>query len=724
MTELEPYLHTFFKTRNGISITAQKGINYEPEELSYMMPFVIADKITNIIVDYEKKINNIPFIFIDLTGGLGSNTLSALDNPNISHVYTYEKVPERQKMLKTNVESFNLQNKWTQLGEFTGILPEGTNGCAIALDPPWLSGKTGLNYKKEDYIHENAEFAGKKLEEWLPLLKQASIITVRLPPFYVFHEVKGWKIIIYDDLNRKKNNRLIICLNLLYFKHEVDDKNKKINSIFAELKKNEEYGINAKNKSAFSQTQQTQQINQSAFQQQQTPTYKPKYQPKEFKSPSTRIPVIPKDIYVPIQQPKPIINELINNPISNTTSASGIPGLFAPIIQQKPVQTELKFAPSKIETSEQKQDWEINLKTYLHNLLLPVVQDENIISKLLAPEYFQIWKNGFTEMTYDSENNYDLTEITGDSVLDLTFTDYLLDRLGPEINEGKINEQGISSLTITYLSKFNQAQMSTKMGLTDHVRTNPYVMTTLSIAEDLLESFFGCLFQIGNKIKKGFGYILCYNFVVQLYKNIEFDKMFLPGPAKTSIQQMFKSLGWGSAPETVKTKIDGKEAMEIYLTDSAYLFMLKNKINIPKKIGVGIGYSDKAAESQAYTDALKTLYKYGLNYDWVNTQRFNKEFNEHTHPEYAPYLQALKQKMKEDGYNRVDFEFPKISKGSKNQIIQLKAYRPGYQKLKLLGTEVILNENDHENNKDVTEAHIKLIKKYIGLESTDDESNE
>jgi dsRNA-specific ribonuclease len=215
-TNLEKYIHTYFIKRNGIDYIPKKDVGYSEVTLTYMPSAAIADKITRIIINNQRNLGNIPFDIYDASGGIGGSTLSFLDNSEVNHVYTYEIVPERRAMEKVNVEAYNMQNKWTSLGEYTGT-PKNAVGSVTYFDPPWLPHGTGLDFKKSDYIHENTVYAGHTLEEWLGLLTQCALVVYRLPPGYNLKQVEGWKYDIIDDLHKiKKNVRLIVCTNLSY----------------------------------------------------------------------------------------------------------------------------------------------------------------------------------------------------------------------------------------------------------------------------------------------------------------------------------------------------------------------------------------------------------------------------------------------------------------------------------------------------------------------------
>ena len=742
------HLDTYFPRRNNIQFTPQENVNYTPETIQYAASAAVANRIRDLIVDQQRRLNNLPFDIYDATAGIGGMSLSFLDSPDIRHVYSYEINPERRQLLKNNVESYQFQDKWTQCEEFKGI-PGSAFGAVVSMDVPWLpENVSGLSYTKDQYILENITFAGLRLEDWLPKLTMAAVVAFRLPPGYKFQQVPGWKIELNDNVNRKKNTWMIFAINLNYPKM----RNNTATVGVCNASSNESIVTQPTllpfvqaPESIYKATGQTakvatppskQSASQSAYQSvpQQRPQYqnqqgqqRPQYNPlrrtnKQYQPQNKPIPVSP-NANVPnlqLQSYKPPAEAIVTKSsqilseykeASAGSSSTGIIGLYNYTPSNTVVEAVQILTP-KVWTPEDIQSWDQNLRLFLHQTLYNLTQDLILVQQLLSPENYEIWKMAFTEETYSSTNNYDVLENLGDTVIEMTFVQYLQDRFAAEIREGKINEQGISSLKIEYMSKVKQAQFSNQLGLPKHLLVDPNVSINIHMIEDVFEAFFGALLRTANSIKMGLGYILSYNLVVQLYNNIQINSIYISNPAETQIHQLFKSLGWGSTAkiDRIVPKNPGEKYKYILsLTPTAEEFMLRQKINVPRIFGIGEADTNKSAEAYAFSNGLETLYKAGITNDWLENQKFLREFNATISPEYAPYLEKLYQRMREDGYIRVFFEVPKVTKNSTVKILQLKGVKAGYQRSFLLGTEVITGREYG-----VTTANLSLIQKYVG----------
>ena len=715
-TDLEQYLFTYFPRRNNIDYTPVKNVGYTAETLTYMPSASVADRITNLVVKYMKQINKIPFDVYDASGGIGGSTLSFLDNPDVRHVYTYEIVPERRLMQQENVKGYNLQNKYTSYEEYKGT-PESAVGSVTYFDPPWLpesSGKTGLNFSKSDYIQENTMYAGKILEQWVASLSQCALVVFRVPPGYRFHEVAGWRIDVNDDIQpRKKNVRLIIAVNLKFF-GSVTTYEKKSNYTPRNEYRNEyrndyknDYKNKPKNESAFQNTR-----NASAFNQTGRERYNKDVYQKRSTSPSFK----PSTNFIPITQPV-LLTDLSKTVTPSVLLTDLTKSINAPVLLTDLTKNEIKEVkeiPNVVqkEIPTNQDEWKNRLYNFLSETLKNIKVPDNIILQFLSVQNFPTWIDSFTEDSFDPLHNYDVLEVLGDKILDAAFAQYLMKRFKTEIAEGKINEKGISNLRIEYMSKIKQAGLSYKLRLPEFVRINPNLSLSVHIVEDIFEAFFGALFTVGEDLSPGYGFTCCFLMIEYLFSDIVLDQVFLYDPSKTYINQTFNEMGWGKTPKIFKNKEGDKYVFDIYFTDSAYNFLKREGFKIVPKLSSGTGNTELTAETNAFFNAVQNIIKIGVTNEWLQIQKFNREFNELVAPELAVYLPKLREKMKQDGYIRIEFEVSKTGSDDNVRLLQLKARKAGYQRLFLLGTELI-TDNERNSTK-YTSKHISLLKKYIG----------
>jgi dsRNA-specific ribonuclease len=202
--DLLKYLDGFFGVRNNIKGDPKEGVNFTIETLTYMTSHNRADQITKMIVDRMHKLGHKdPFGVFECCAGIGGNTLSFLDNPNVQWVVSYELRPERREMLKRNVAMYNLSGKaFVQDKPFTGV-PDKYKGVVLYMDPPWLPEHIkGHESTKEDYILHGIKVGDRTLEQWIESCKNCAMVVMRVPPGYRMDPIPGVK---YDTVLLKNS---------------------------------------------------------------------------------------------------------------------------------------------------------------------------------------------------------------------------------------------------------------------------------------------------------------------------------------------------------------------------------------------------------------------------------------------------------------------------------------------------------------------------------------
>ena len=202
------HLDGFFGTRNGITLDPKEGVNFTLETLTYMTSRSLADRITNMIVDCMGPTRS-PFRVVECCAGIGGNTLSFLDNPNIGLVASYEINPTRRAMLRNNINAYKLQDKSyvpdADTG-FPGINPDDT-GVVLYMDPPWLpSDIKGHESTKEQYILSGIRVGPYTLEQWIATCPNCAMVVIRVPPGYQLAPVPGF---LYENIPVSKSLLII-----------------------------------------------------------------------------------------------------------------------------------------------------------------------------------------------------------------------------------------------------------------------------------------------------------------------------------------------------------------------------------------------------------------------------------------------------------------------------------------------------------------------------------
>jgi len=238
LVEKDPtkYIETYFGVRNGIEGKPIKGINYTVETLTYMTSHNRADQITNIIVKKMQEYGeSIPFQVFECCGGIGGNTLSFLENKNISKVFTYECDLQRREMLKKNVEMYKLSNKFVGVDKPFTEAPCEYSKAVMFFDPPWLTSEIkGHEATKEQYVLSGIKIGDKTLEDWVKSYPYSSLIAIKVPLGYKLNPISNFK---YEDFEFK--NSLLIILKPDSKVH-VESKECILESIQKERKKEKE----------------------------------------------------------------------------------------------------------------------------------------------------------------------------------------------------------------------------------------------------------------------------------------------------------------------------------------------------------------------------------------------------------------------------------------------------------------------------------------------------
>lgn len=284
----------------------------------------------------------------------------------------------------------------------------------------------------------------------------------------------------------------------------------------------------------------------------------------------------------------------------------------------------------------------------------------------LYDENSTVWQAAFTHEFYDPNNkgNYEQLEKLGDSVIKTAFIDYVV-RSRPDIGVSELTE-GFNSI----LSKLSLSGISARLGFRELVRTILNVVT-ISIAEDLVESFFGAIYQAGETtLGQGAGQGLAFDVFWWLVQDgyLRLPERF-EQPYKTQVLSVFTSNGWGSGPEIERTIEGPSHVVKLRLTNTAKQALrtgggkldiydaarhvlegvpypsrassaVGQFINEGSPIGIGRGASIKAAESAAYESAYHKLKDLGIltSLSQEEHNKTNQSYLKSMEPSYAPAL--------------------------------------------------------------------------------------
>jgi hypothetical protein len=316
--------------------------------------------------------------------------------------------------------------------------------------------------------------------------------------------------------------------------------------------------------------------------------------------------------------------------------------------------------PAAAEPTFDVASWRERIRARVRELLAPIMEPDQL-NIMTSDEAMPIWEKAFTNETFNPVENYEELEILGDAVLKLTFVQYLLRRY-----QG-ITKNKISALLDRYMSKLFQQELAQQLGFGQLIRV-AHVKTTKHILEDTFESFFGALFDIANtQIADGLGYIFSFSLLAVVFDPIEFNMAYAYGRSKTQIKEFFEGLGWGVPIENVMNTDVGVLVI-ISLTPAAQRYLAERGIVVPRDIGAAEAATKKVAMHGAYDNAMETLAKAGITRDWVLREKEEWEFS---NPDYLPYLERARERLRREGYAKMYFFTPRSGTTVKGCLVQL-----------------------------------------------------
>ena len=351
-------------------------------------------------------------------------------------------------------------------------------------------------------------------------------------------------------------------------------------------------------------------------------------------------------------------------------------------------------------TSEE--EWDKNFEVFLKNTLAPVAK-EDTIQKIINSNTLSMWKKAFTHETIDLNDNYEQLETIGDRVLELCFLKYLL-RKFPDLSPQEITE-----LKSKYMSKIYQGTTSRKLGFGNWTRVGNDI-SSISILEDVFESFFGVLFEISDDIiGDGVGYVLCLKFLTLIFEDVKFDLSKAQGHPRSQIKEIFEMLKLDPEIQDVTISEKGTNVI-ISITDHTFNELVElEKItkNSSRVIGIGFGPYKTNAVNLAYSNALEYLEGLGITRKWAEQQ---KELYDLMVPELDLYIEKALERMVSENFDRMYIRTSRTSVKAGNVVIQLVGEYMCEKKGKI--QKKILTSGKYP---DIQTGKIEVVKKYASV---------
>ena len=606
----------YFDEKNGIKPIVKAGRNFDNDELFYMSKPRVSRYIANKI---ESITFNKPYFMIEICAGIGGNTTEFASRKNCATIMAFERDTQRSIYLQRNLKAYKLDDKAVVVNsEITGEEDFSTYpGSIFYFDPPWLPAdyrSTDGNYKTH-YIRKDMKVGELSLEEWLEKLKPvAYMVGIRVPDNYDLGEVDGWT---YETENLGKtpelkagaeDGKLFFCFNNSFIKGASDSKFGGYIKNFTSFKMKLNYTDTALADKFLEYRNYCSKLARSKSSvDDDCPFVKYRFidpEPEELLPAKVVIEekVIPKAVVVeeaediPLEKQVPII--------------TGIP---------KPSKGLKPGTP----------EWIAEFQNYLSVILGKFITKEGkpyteLINSLLIGEYMVTWLAAFTTESANPEKdkNYETLEIIGDAVYE-----YALMMKLPRLMEKyglTVNEETINNVRQKYKSGKSGGAKGFQTYLGDTFQFKEWIIKGKleiledTINEDLLESFYGALHTIGNRVGNTgtMGVKLVWKMTDFWIQNIQISKKFQESDDKTNVTQRFQRI-----------RIPDKEAVSepppigggrdwtavIKLTDKAFERLVSEGIAInTKDIGVGKGTSSSEAKKNAWREADRYLDSVGF----------------------------------------------------------------------------------------------------------------
>lgn len=220
------------------------------------------------------------------------------------------------------------------------------------------------------------------------------------------------------------------------------------------------------------------------------------------------------------------------------------------------------------------------LRGFIKGLLEEARVNEKHINEILSPENMKEMEMAFTHSSFDSVNNYELYEYLGDGSVN-EFVPYYIRERFPNI----ISVKWLTRIKHNLVSKKQLAKLARNRGIEKYIRMSQEIQELkkkkqfeknkdyMSILEDVMEAFIGCLIIIIQKSGRSHGvavqivHNLLRSFFDQEEIDIEYSKVFDPiSRLKELYESKVRNIKWpyGLDKSYVITRANNTVKVEVY----------------------------------------------------------------------------------------------------------------------------------------------------------------
>lgn len=347
--------------------------------------------------------------------------------------------------------------------------------------------------------------------------------------------------------------------------------------------------------------------------------------------------------------------------------------------------------------------WSDNLKEQIINLLSSeiIIGDKTVLivgnvehRKMLTNETplkadsrspMDFWRACFTPAIVDPRpgHNYEVLETNGDSVIQTVTFGILSDKY-----PGSITDEKLTLFKSEHLSKHGMAHISRKFRLPELInpKTPDGMKNSDSMAEDILESLFGTIYSLANRVFGiGKGALIATRLALRMYGSEKFDITALQKNPTTRFKEINEALGWldtgvaitRSAINIRRSIVDGRQVATMDIVgDRIKIGLRKRYVTKFENFATGIGDSESEATYNMYLRAIDRYREIGIDDILVKLTKRRREIDtwEADGLLVRPTIKQFYDKLTANGFNDWKFYIPPddlYDKGSIRRFVRL-----------------------------------------------------
>lgn len=230
------------------------------------------------------------------------------------------------------------------------------------------------------------------------------------------------------------------------------------------------------------------------------------------------------------------------------------------------------------------------------------------IKLLTSEENMKVYANVFTHKSADSENNYELYEILGDSTLNKAIVWYIIKRF-PMLKKSQYVPV-ISRLKINLVSKKSFSALASDLDLWTFISAEESIRATKMklVLDDVFEGFFGATeMLLDTFVEHGVGYVTCLDIVSAMFDRVEISLKYEDVyDSKTRLKELIDKYRF----EIGNFVYEETPVADCGMVQSSVVLTRLN--GMKETIGFGKAFLKQDAQQKASQYALETLNRRGV----------------------------------------------------------------------------------------------------------------